>query len=178
MELRGKIVYLVAFEWHESQLSALYIWRNSESFRNLCSTRRNTITREEFLEELHFDFHRDRVDQFLIHEAESGLAVGTIYAYNLNKTDGHVYATIYLAREFENQGYGIEAFQLFGFYLFQHYDLHKLYVEAYEYNSHSLHCLKKGGFVEEGRFREHRLVNGTRHDLIRLAFFKKQLPKI
>ena len=75
-------------------------------------------------------------------------------------------------------GYGAEAFALFMLHLFENLDLHKVYAEVYSYNEFSLSCLKSAGFVEEGRFKGHRLLNGKRHDLVRLAFFSTELPRL
>ena len=178
MKLKARKIYLELFEGQEDLLDILCEWRNTNSFRNLCSTRRNQVDKKEFLDELRSDFKNDRCIQFVIFENDSRIALGTVYAYGLNQTDGHVFGTIYLDDKRTNKGYGIEAFRLFGQHIFELYGLHKLYAEVYAYNQHSLYLLKKAGFVEEGCFKEHRLMNGVRHDLIRLSFFRTQLDEV
>lgn len=151
-------------------LPILYAWRNASDFMHLCSTRRNTVSFEEFVAELKRDFTRDRHLQYLIYLGEQ--PIGTIFSYNLNRTDGHVFVTLYLAGEYRKRGYGVEACVTFLAHLFEKYDLYKVYLEAYAYNSASIGALEGAGLVEEGRFRGHRFVNGERHDLIRYAVFK------
>lgn len=131
---------------------------------------------EEFKEELSKDFRRDRYLQCVI--LRSKKAIGTIYAYGVNRTDGYAFITVYVISDHERRGCGVEAFALFLLYLFQELSLYKVYVEVYSYNKHSLSCLKNAGFVEEGRFRGHRLYNKKRHDLVRLTFFRDELPRL
>lgn len=161
---------------NENDLPILHLWRNSDQFMTLCSTRRNTVTFDEFRHELAADFERDRHAQYLI--LRKGIPIGTIYSYNLNKTDGYVFTTIYLVNEHTRKGYGVIAFALFMNYLFQSQNLHKIYTEAYSYNVSSLQAMRNAGFVEEGTFKEHRLLNGRRYHLVRLAFFRDSLPNL
>lgn len=160
----------------DEHFPTLFQWRNEPDFMALCSTRRNRVTFDEFVAELHRDFQNDRSYQCLI--ARGNDYIGTLYCYNLNRTDGFTFFTIYMAAAYRRCGYGAEATALFLSYLFTEYHLYKIYAEAYSYNEGSLRALLSGGFVEEGRFRQHRLHNGKRHDLIRLAFFRKQLVRL
>ena len=67
-----------------ADVSFLYNWRNDERFMFLCSTRRNTVSFSEFEEELKQDLNRDRFMQCLIQKGDK--PIGTIYAYNVNRT--------------------------------------------------------------------------------------------
>jgi RimJ/RimL family protein N-acetyltransferase len=160
-------------EVQEEHLPTLFLWRNTADFMALCTTRRNTVSLEEFEAELASDLRKDRHIQFLIIRRNE--YIGTIYSYNLNRTDGHVFVTIYMAESWRNKGYGAEAMIVFFEYLFREYNLYKVYVEIYSYNLESLSALINGGFTEEGRFCGHRLYNGERYDLIRMTFFRNQL---
>jgi RimJ/RimL family protein N-acetyltransferase len=157
----------------ESDLPILYKWRNSSHFIDSCSTRRNIIDFGKFKEELISDFQKDRHIQCMIRLTKK--PIGTIYSYNLNKTDGYVFVTTYLEIGNERKGYGAVAFSLFVNFLFQSLDLYKVYCDVYSYNTESLKVLKNAGFVEEGIFKGHRLLNSKRYDLVRLAFFREML---
>lgn len=174
IELRGRRICL--HEISDIDLPILHEWRNDPRFMNYCSTRRNHVSLEEFKEELSRDFKRDRYLQCLILGGDR--AIGTIYAHGVNQTDGHAFITTYLAPDYEKIGYGAEAFALFLFYLFQELQLYKVYTEVYSYNEHPLRCLKDTGFVEEGRFKGHRLYQRERYDLVRLSFFRDELPRL
>lgn len=174
--LIGRHILLRPLE--NQDLETLYKFRNSLSFINLCSVRRNTISIEEFKKELEKDFERDRHIQFLIEHKKNNQVVGTIYSYNFNKADGHAFITTYIDDQFQNKGYGAEAFILFLSYLFKTYSLYKVYTEVYEYNFPSLSALQNTDFSEEGRFKKHKLFDGKRYDLIRFAIYRSSLDKI
>lgn len=160
-------------ELQEEHLPTLFEWRNSDDFMALCSTRRNQVSLGEFKAEISSDLKRDRHSQFLI--VRKGEYIGTIYSYNLNRTDGHTFVTIFIVESWRNKWYGAEAMVVFLEHLFREFVLYKVYAEVYSYNHESLRALMSGKFIEEGRFRGHRLYGGKRHDLIRLAFFRSQL---
>lgn len=169
--LNGRSIEL--HELQEEHVPMLYLWRNSSDFMELCSTRRNQISAEAFRVELQSDLKKDRHHQFLIVRKDE--LIGTLYSYNLNRTDGYVFVTIFIAERWRSSGYGAEAMIVFLEYLFREYGLHKVYAEAYSYNSESLHALSNGGFIEEGRFVGHRLLHEKRYDLVRFAFFRGQI---
>lgn len=154
-------------------LPTLHRWRNDPSFIGACSTRRNEVFPESFQAELASDFARDRHLQCLV--LRHGTPLGTVYSYGLNRTDGYLFVTTYIVPPMNHRGYGAEAFILFLSHLFDTLSLYKAYADVYSYNLHSLTCLKKGGFTEEGRFVGHRLYNGRRYDLLRLAIFRSQM---
>jgi len=172
--LRGNSVVLTMFNWEKDDVTVLHRFRNSHSYRGLCSTRRNRTTLEEFTRELQLDFERDRWEQYIIREV-GGLAVGTIYAYSCNMTDGHCFITAYLEPKATNRGYGLEAGNLVCRNLFSEHEFFKIYAEAYEYNKHSVYLLEKNGFKEEGRFNGHRIYHKKRYSLLRFAFYRSQL---
>lgn len=171
--LKGRRIWLK--EITNEDVDILYEWRNDFNFMSLCSTRRNKVSFDDFKKEIAIDFNWDRHLQCLI--LKEKIPVGTIYSYNLNRTDGYVFVTTYIAAGYEKVGFGTESFAIFLLHLFQSLLLHKIYVEVYSYNKHSLGCLRKAGFVEEGRFKGHRLHQNKRHDLIRLAFFQKEIAR-
>jgi len=174
--LCGKLVHLVPFD-SSIHLPLLLAWRNEASFLANCTHHRNKLSFEEFEAELHNDFRNDRYEQYLIFR--EGKFIGTIYSYDLKKTDGYIFVTTYVAIEARGTLACFEAFTLYLFHLFSSVpSLHKIYVEVYSYNTVSHKILIKAGFQEEGCFREHRLFGGQRHDLYRLAFYRNQLDSV
>lgn len=169
--LKGRSLEL--HDLREDHLQVLFSWRNDADFMRLCSTRRNSVSIEEFKTELTSDLGKDRHTQFLI--VRSGEYIGTMYSYNYNRTDGHAFVTTFLCGLWRNRGCGAEAMIVFLEYLFREFGLYKVYADVYTYNRESLNALTSGGFTEEGRFRGHRLYGGERYDLVRLAFYRSQI---
>jgi RimJ/RimL family protein N-acetyltransferase len=177
MDLQGRRIYLRYCNEHD--ITLLFRWRNSEEFRSKCSIRRNKINLDDFKKELERDFQRDRHVQMMIIRKKDGVPIGTVYSYGYRKTDGYAFITIFLSREYQFSGYGIEAIALFLWYLFSEFLLFKIYMEVYEYNTQSLSCICGAGFAEEGRFSKHRLFKGIRYDLLRFAVYRdKNLQQI
>lgn len=157
-------------------LEVLWRWRNDDRFLHFCSVRRDPIGIKEFDREMENDFSYDRHKQFLIYRKSDPISpIGTIYSYNFNSVDGHAFVTTYIAESDEKRGFGVLAFATFCQYLFETFSLFKIYTEAYEYNVASLGQMLRGGMIEEGRFGGHRLVDGRRWDLVRLALYRSHL---
>lgn len=162
----------------DRDLVCLHQWRNSDDFIALCTVRRVPVSTEEFAEELRADFRRDRHVQLIIELADRQPPIGTVFSYNLNLVDGHVFVSIFLDARHRNHGYGAEALAAFMAYLFESFPLVKIYFEVYEYNQPSLGALSGAGFSEEGRFRQHRFSHGQRFDMVRFAAYRDSLKRI
>ncbi len=150
----------------------LFAWRNTEAMRALCSCRRNTVTADEFASELAHDFSYDRHEQYLVVRCGDECPVGTIYSYNVNLEDGYAFITTFIDQQYRGKGYGVHAFLLFATHLFERFRLFKIYTETYAYNEYSLRTSRNAGLIEEGRFKGHRIHDGIRHDLYRLALYR------
>lgn len=157
----------------DPDLPTLYGWRNEEDFLRNCSYRRTPVSFEDFKKELVGDFQRDRHIQLVIMEKVTSAAIGTIYSYNFKRVDGYLFVTTFITKAYQRKGYGAEAFAAFVNHLLSSLPLFKIYLEVYEYNLESLLIMKGAGFVEEGRFRRHRLIDGKRYDVIRFAIYRE-----
>jgi RimJ/RimL family protein N-acetyltransferase len=167
---------LILSEIQEQDLKTLFTWRNSDSFIKFCTVRKKSVNFDEFYQELKRDFERDRYSQMIIRLKRSNAPIGTVYCYNLNREHGFAFVTIFLEDQFQRKGFGIEAFGSFLCWLFDSLpELYKVYAEVYEINEHSISCLTRAGFEIEGRFKEHTVLNCKRCDLMRLAFYRRQL---
>lgn len=169
---------VVLEELTDLHLTTLCQWRNEDDFMKNCSMRKNLVSFEEFAQELYSDFEKDRHVQFVIFRRRDMKPIGTIYSYSYSKRDAYCFITTYITSLFEDRGYGAESFANFMGYLFDMFGLFKIYNDVYDFNTDSLKMLQKAGFKIEGVFRGHRLFDGQRHDLIRLAFFAEQKVKL
>lgn len=174
--LRGKRVKLRP--WENSDLNKLYEWRNDLSTLHLWSVKRHTVSYDEFVAEMNADFATDRHIQLMIERVVDNSVIGTIYSYGAQFVDGYCFITTYVEPVETGAGFGAEAVALMLAYLFSYFGFHKIYADAYDYNEVSNQCLSNAGFVEEGRFREHRYFASKRYDLVRYAIYSSQLPRI
>lgn len=162
----------------EKDYPLLHKWRNESKFLALVSPKRELVNFDKFALEMKRAFERDRHLQFMIELKETGLAVGTIYSFGLNLTDGYVFINVYVDEKYERFGYGAQAGILLLCYLFDFFPIFKVYFDVFGYNSHSLSTLTSAGFKEEGRFVGHRFYEGQRFDVIRFAAFRDSIQRI
>lgn len=157
----------------ESDYPILLRWRNEERFIRLFSSRRNILNLAGFVAETKRVLENGpRHVQFVVVRKRDSKVVGTTYSFNLDLIDGYVFINTYMDESVERRGYGMMATALLIRYLFDSFPIHKICFEVFAYNELSHSTMKSAGFVEEGRFREHRFYGGKRHDVIRLAFYR------
>ncbi|MCX6812428.1 MAG: GNAT family protein [Candidatus Berkelbacteria bacterium] len=176
VSLQGKYIRLRPFE--ESDITIMHRWRNDIANLHLWSTRRHTVSLEEFIAELRNDFATDRHIQMMIEKVSDNSAIGMIYSYNAQFIDGHCWITIFIEPGKTGLGFGAEAVALMLEYLFSYFGFYKVYADIYEYNKASASNMEKGGFAEEGRSKQHRFFAGEHYDLVRYAIYSSRLPEI
>lgn len=156
--------------------SVLFKWRNSLRFRNLFHYSTAEISYDGFLKEFARNT-KTRHCQFVIEYKMTETMIGIVFSHTFSVVNGYCFINLYIDEPFELKGYGIVAFSLFFCHLFDSYPLHKIYFEVFEYNKLSLSTLQSAGFALEGRFKEHKFYNGTRHDVLRFAAYRGNLPR-
>ena len=134
-------------EIHSSDLAILYHWRNTEKFRFLLHHDTNTISYAEFCEEFARDSESHRY-QYLVEKKDSGEPIGFTFVNIFSETYRSCFINLFIAEPFEKKGYGVDAFVLFVLFLFQHADLKKLFVSIFDFNDHSLSCIRNSGMRE------------------------------
>jgi len=72
------------------------------------------------------------------------------------------------------QGYGGEAVELLLRIAFSGLNLHKVWLGCFAFNERGLRAYRRVGFVEEGRLRDEKYVDGRYHDLILMAMLEDE----
>ena len=70
------------------------------------------------------------------------------------------------------QGYGGEAIELLLRIAFDGLNLHKVWLGCFDFNERGLRAYRRMGFVQEGRLRDEKYVDGRYHDLILMAILE------
>jgi RimJ/RimL family protein N-acetyltransferase len=140
--------------------------------------RREAVNAEQFMAELDRDFKFDRHLQLMICRIPDEQVVGTIYSYNLNRADGHVFITTYIDDAHRNSVFAVRALALFASYLFEEFGLYKIYCEVYSHNRACLPLFEKSGWAKEGVFIGHKKIGNDRSDLVRFTFFASHREKL
>lgn len=72
-------------------------------------------------------------------------------------------------KDFWDKGYGTDAIRTLLRFAFMELGMHKVCLGVDSVNDRAIACYKKCGFVEEGRFREHRFYHGEYKDDLSMA---------
>ena len=134
-------------EIQHEDLPTIFQWRNTEKFRFLLHHNTNMISYDEFREEFTMDSECYKY-QYLIEKKEGGVPVGITYVYTFSEQYRSCFINLFIAEPFEKKGYGIDAFVLFVLFLFQRAGLKKLFASAFDFNDHSLSCIRHVGMRE------------------------------
>ena len=77
-------------------------------------------------------------------------------------------------RSFWGLGYGTEAMRLALQFAFDELNLHRIFLTVFSYNERAIWVYEKLGFQLEGRYREHLLRDGQRHDLLIYGLLRQE----
>lgn len=162
-------------ELTDATISQLYKWRNDPSFLQLLTARPKAESLENFKSELRKDFACDRHLQYVVYCHNS--PIGTIYSYSYNKFDKYCFISIFTEYEFRNSGNGMKAALIFSCFLFDQFNLYKIYFDIYDFNYQLISSLERRRISLEGRFLNQHLYNGKRHDVLRFAIYFSDIAK-
>lgn len=111
--------------------------------------------------------------QLLVTHKESGDRLGLAVAYQANVAHRTAYVAIILDPGVHKLGWPLEGFKLFMAYLFDSFDLRKVYAEALDYNLNAYRgLLNSGKAQEEGHLRQHVYAGGHYRDVHLIAFYR------
>lgn len=76
-----------------------------------------------------------------------------------------------------NQGYGTDALKVLLRFVFYQLNLHKISLQVLSFNERAQKVYKRLGFIEEGRLRQERYVDGTYYDLLVMGLLKEEFDR-
>ena len=122
-----------------------------------------------FIEDLKYFYH-----VFFVVQNEKEENIGFVYSYDHRTTDGNCSIVVYIDKDYQTTGAGIESSMRFMDYLFKVYPINKIYTHIYQYNEQSLLCNRQAGFSEEGCLKNYRYHNGKYWDLYILSMERER----
>ena len=89
--------------------------------------------------------------QFAIERLEDGRFLGRCGLSELDRRNLRAEVTIHIGEEeMRGRGYGTDALSILCRFAFEDLNLHRLKAHVYACNEHSIRCLEKSGFQQEG----------------------------
>lgn len=175
--LETRWIRLVPFD-ERDHFDAYLDLRNDGRLLNRWSGRRSVLTRHQLEDEIRGDMSGPRHLFLSILSKATWRVVGFVYDYSFAPILGHTWVTTVIASGHLGMGYGAHAESLFMPFLFEQFNLRKIYCEVYSDNDQSQRILRRVGFREEACLRDHALSGTGFTDLFILALHKNDLGTI
>ncbi|MFA5524727.1 MAG: GNAT family protein [Tissierellales bacterium] len=110
---------------------------------------------------------------FAIEERAEKKFVGCIGVNNISYIDRKAELYIYIGeKKYRGKGLGHKSIVFFLHYLFNYYNMNKIYLNVRSDNASAINVYKKIGFKEEGMFREDKFIEGKYIDIVRMSILK------
>lgn len=100
--------------------------------------------------------------------------IGEVSLTNIKWLNRKGELSLALSPAYYRKGYGSITLKLVIRFAFETLNFHRLEAEIIEGNEASLALFLKAGFVEEGRLREAKFLNGKYHDILRFGLLRKE----
>lgn len=153
---------------------------NIVRWRNHPNVLKNFIDQQQITSESHQNWLKTKVFtgeviQFIIQDNETKTDIGSVFIRDIDLNHRRGEFGIFIGEDdFRGQGRGAEAGQLICRYAFENIGLERIYLRVLSNNSGAIRSYQKIGFVEEGVFRNHVVVNGTKNDLVFMGLLKEE----
>lgn len=175
--IEGKKVRIRAVE--QTDLDEIMKWVNDpEVIDNLLM--RYPVSRhleEKWLEKA-LDTSDMRNKAFSI-ETKDGVYLGGIGLHKINWENRNAEVGIVIGKkEYWGKGYGTDAMLAILEFAFNHMNLHRVYLEVYDFNTRGIKSYEKCGFKKEGALCDDRFSRGKYHDTIIMGILKEEFEKI
>lgn len=101
---------------------------------------------------------------FAVRRSADNCLVGRVTYFDVNNRNRTAEIGFMTAPEFRRKGYALEAMRLLLEHLFGELGMNKIMAQTGEFNDASISLLKKLGFRQDGRLRQHHEVEGKMYD--------------
>jgi RimJ/RimL family protein N-acetyltransferase len=172
--MEGKLVRIRAYE--RSDLDSLMAWVNDEEVtRNLAAPMLFPLSRvaeEDFLESNARGNGPDQVwaIETLAGEYLGGISLTTIDSINRSAQVGIVIGS----KPNWGKGFGTDAMRVVLAFAFEKMNLHRVWLNVYDFNVRGIKSYEKCGFRREGVQREYRFLDGRYHDSLLMGILEHE----
>jgi RimJ/RimL family protein N-acetyltransferase len=170
--LEGERVFLRPY--HEGDLNFFYQGLYIHGTRKLTGLKK--VYSKEYMAEYFSKISQDesRIFLVIVDKATNDL-IGDVELSYIDLLNRASNIRIQISNDkYLSKGYGTEAMKLLLDYGFGVYNLHRIELEVYSYNSRAIRAYEKLGFKQEGIKRECMYYNHEHHDTIMMGLLKSE----
>lgn len=155
-------------------LEKIHIWMND--FEIITRLLRIEPSIKCLTEKWYFEIHNNYNKKiFAIEDAATTILIGCVGANNIDfvsrKSDFYIYIG---DKNYRGKGYGKIATKLFIHYLFDYYNLNKIYLWVRYDNQSAINLYQNIGFKKEGHLRQDHFIDGQYIDVILMGLLKDE----
>ena len=149
-------------------------------WRNNPEVMKNFIFQKPFTEEMHINWMNTKVltgevVQYIIVDNLTQQPIGSAYIRDIDHVNQSAEYGIFIGENVSRgRGLGTETAKLFIDYMFEHFNLHRIFSRILDGNEASLRSCEKAGFVKEGVFRDMVKIKGEYRDVVFIAQINKK----
>ncbi len=171
LRLEGDKVYLTPMNLDDAE--DFVRWRNSDFVMS------RFLVREPFTVEGQINWIKNKVMtgevvQFVAWDKDDNVKIGTTYLIGIDKENKKCEFGFLIGEEaYAGGGRGTEMARLTSDYALEHMDIHKVFARVMASNPASIRACEKGGFEEEGLFKDDIWIDGKPEDIVFLGKLKK-----
>jgi len=104
----------------------------------------------------------------------NGNTVGYVQLRNIDYKNRSVEIGIHLGPEAQGRGYGRDAFLLLMRFAFNEMNMHRVYLQVFDFNDRAIKLYEKLGFREEGRFRDVIFQEVRYYDIVQMSILESE----
>ena len=159
----------------EADKEKLLNWRNQPEVRKYMYTD-HIITEEEHDKWFNDVVLNDRSCKYWIIVLD-GEDVGSVNLYYIDEKNSRCNWSFYIAKDTRGRGVGLYVEYSVLYYVFEVLKLNRIYGEVFSFNENAIKLFESSGFQIEGRFREHVVKDGIKHDIICVGYLQSDWIK-
>jgi len=132
----------------------------------------------DYLEDVWFEESFTEYSVRMMIETEQAIPIGIIGFKDMDFQERSCRMLIFIGeKDYWGKGYGTDVIKGFLKYLFNRWNLHRVEADTWDGNDRAIETYKKCGFVEEGRLRKARYVDGEYRDEVVFGILKEEFEK-
>jgi RimJ/RimL family protein N-acetyltransferase len=121
---------------------------------------------------------RNRTDsRYTIVEAETGAVIGMVRVQNIDLVNAHCEIGLDIVPAYRGRGFGTAGYEMILEYLFDHRNMHMVYLRVADFNDRARGLYERLGFVETGRYNEYLYRHGRYWDYILMTMTRDQYQR-
>lgn len=98
--------------------------------------------------------------------------IGRLRIQNINFNHNNCEVGLDIMPKFRGKGYGLKSYKMLLEFLFQHYNMHMVYLQVADFNPNARKLYEKVGFKETGRLPEYYFRHGKYWDYVIMSITK------